>query len=183
MKRWMIGMAAALLAGGVWIGVSGAEEPAPAPGMQMPEWTQTNDHHKALAKFAGEWKVAATGFAATTTSKVIYGGRYVRADFSADLGPMKFEGEWTITYSNVAKTFQSIWIDNYQPHAHVAYGTRNEKGVYTLDGKGPNDAGQLVDTRMVITWHGDDKYQMDFHEAIDGKMTPKTSMVYERVKK
>lgn len=186
MKQTAIWCLAALVAGGVWIGATRAEDGGdPGAGMQMPEWAKVNDHHKALHKFVGEWVVTTPQFQGRTVTKAMHGGRYIRSHFTAEMGPVTFKGEWTVTYSNAGKTFQSLWFDNHAPHLYQSSGSIDEKGTMTLTGRNPAQAThELVDGKMVIQWEDDDTYLMIFSEKNkDGAMQEVARMKYSRVKK
>lgn len=77
--------------------------------------------HKMLASWSGEWEGEATDYSnpqspqksrATTSSKMIMGGRYQQMMYKGTSWGMPFEGMSLMGYDNTKKVFVSTWIDN-----------------------------------------------------------------------
>ncbi len=79
--------------------------------------------HKWLAGDVGTWTGTCTQWmmpdspptttASTMVNTMIFGGRYLKQEFSGEMpGFGKFEGLSIVAYDNSAKKFQNAWIDN-----------------------------------------------------------------------
>lgn len=102
----------------------------------MKAWTDymtPGPAHNMLAKADGEWVAEMTMWmtpdappqksTATSTNKMIMGGRYQHTTVKGDFGGMPFEGISTVGYDNSKKKFISTWLDNMGTGIMVMEGT------------------------------------------------------------
>ncbi len=114
--------AIALIACGIWLTGSGvmAEEKKDPQSAYEPR-TKPGAGQAFLAKFVGDWTVAKTYFPRTgdpvktpgaCTHTLILDGKFLRSDFSFQLGDAKISGMGLIGYEEETGFFTSNWTDS-----------------------------------------------------------------------
>jgi hypothetical protein len=86
------------------------------------DYMTPGDMHKMVASWDGTWNGDITMWmapgappatnTATMTNKMALGGRYQIGNYSGSFAGMPFEGMSILSYDNIKKIFESIWIDN-----------------------------------------------------------------------
>lgn len=153
------------------------------------------DVHKMMESWNGTWNGEVTMWHvpdappevsnATTTNKMILGGRYQQSTSTGNMMGQPFEGISTVAYDNAAKMFTSTWIDNMGTGMMVLTGPWNEATkTMMLSGKmidpsaGNAKEMQIRETFQII----DDKNQLMemFGPGPDGKEYKMLSIKYTR---
>ena len=136
--------------------------------------------HQNLAKMAGDWTydssmtmmpgqppMQSTG---TMHAEMAVGGRYLFSTWKGKMGDMDFEGHGVDAYDNVAKQYESSWVDNMS--TGIMYGTGTCEGG-TCNAKmemWDPMSGQKTTSRSTMTWMGNDSFKMEmFGPGPDGK--------------
>lgn len=137
--------------------------------------------HKALAYFAGRWKVEAKMWTApgappaesvnTSEGEVILGGRYVRMIYKGEMMGQPFEGLQISGYDNLAKAYTSLWIDNSSTSFYLLKGTYDAaRKTYTFTGRWADPVGGETPVRMVVRIVSPDVYESETYVmGPDGK--------------
>jgi hypothetical protein len=111
------------------------------------------------------------------------GGRYMQTHWTGSMMGQPFEGHGIDAYDNVAKEYQSSWIDNM--------GTGIMRGTGTCDAGGTTCnstselwdpmTGQKTSMRSTVTWTGTDTFKMEmFGTGPDGKEMKMMEIVAKR---
>lgn len=162
-----------------WAQMSGQDQ-AKAMEAYMKAGAVTADH-EALAYFAGRWKVEAKMWAVpgapptesvnTNLGEVIMGGRYVRLTYKGEMMGQTFEGLQISGYDNIAKVYQTFWIDNTSTSFYILKGTYDAaKKTYTFTGRWADPVGGETPVRMVIKIVSPDEYVSETYMTLpDGK--------------
>ena len=181
--------------------VQNAAPKTPTPE-QMAQWQaqsdammaamKTNEQHKALEKFAGIWDVKskvwmmpgapaqeATGQA---ESKMDFGGRFLCMTYKSEIMGQPFEGRLVMGYSNNAKQYEGVWLDNMSTSLWNSTGTASSDGnTFTWTGTMVEPNGEKNATREVTTFKGPDTYTSEFFETgKDGKENKTMELTYTR---
>lgn len=103
-----------------------AQEMSPEEAAAMQAWTAymtPGEAHQMLAKHEGEWNHTVTMWmapgappsesTATSTNRMIMGGRYLVETLSGSFEGMPFEGHGMYGYDNAKKKYFMTWIDNF----------------------------------------------------------------------
>jgi len=147
------------------------EEKAATPGEQ----------HKKLAAMAGTWEVTLKMWMdptkppeeskATSTSKMIMGGRYLEEKVKGSFGGMEFLGQGLTAYDNVQKKYSYAWIDNFGTAISIATGTYDaDKNTYTYLGEESDPVtAKKQKTKMVTHVIDKDSYEMDMFKLMGDK--------------
>lgn len=146
-----------LVACAFWVGRSSAQD----GGMPAPEWTKLTEHHKNLAKSAGEFNVdcqfwmmpggAPMEIKATATRELILNGRFVQETFRSNFMGAPYEGRLLQGYDTIAKEWFTVWIDSGNPVMSVNRGAMKD-GKLSMLGKQPDFmSGKMKEIRMAIT--------------------------------
>ena len=157
-----------------------AQDQAKAMEAYMKAGAVTADH-EALKYFMGRWKVEAKMWAMpgapptqsvnTNEGEMILGGRYVRLTYKGEMMGQPFEGLQISGYDNIAKAYQTLWIDNSSTSFYILTGTYNAaKKTYTFTGRWADPLGGEAPVRMVVTIVSPDEYRSEtFMTLPDGK--------------
>ena len=115
----------------------------------MMAYSTPGDIHKMLAKSSGDWTATVTMWmqpgaspvssAASCTSEMILGGRYLQSKNSGNFMGQPFEGVGLTGYDNAKKMFVSTWIDN------MGTGIMTMTGVWDDASKSIKYSGSMVD--------------------------------------
>jgi hypothetical protein len=123
-------LAGALLILGAPARAQDADEAAMMAAWQA--YMTPGEAHQHLAGTAGEWRHEVTVWpapgvepmqsAATSTSEMVLGGRYLVETFTGDMMGMPFEGRGTYGYDNAKEQAFMSWIDNMGTGLMVGWG-------------------------------------------------------------
>ena len=154
------------------------------------------EQHKMLAKMAGtfdavvSFKMSPDGSELTSkgreTSEMLFDGRYLKSEFSADMMGMPFKGTGLTGYDNTKKKFVVVWLDSMSTGMMVAEGDADAAGkVITFGGEYacPVETGTMRKFRQVWTIKDNDHHEFEmFSPGPDGKEFRGMHIKYTRVK-
>lgn len=150
------------------------------------DYMTPGENHKILASHAGTWTADVTSWMtpdappqtskATSTSKMIMGGRYEEARFKGSMMGQPFEGVGITGYDNAKKKFVSTWVDN------MGTGVMNMEGDYDAGAKTLSLSGKFLDPttgkectmREVITYVDDKNQKWEMYTTPAGGKEYKT---------
>lgn len=135
--------------------------------------------HKYLEKFVGEWEGETTVWMApgapptkskaSSSAKMIMGGRYLLSKYKGAMGGMPFNGMSIVAYDNHLKKFVSTWCDSMSTGVFYSKGER-KGNVRTEKAKWYDIvSGDKIMYRSVITLEGDNKYTMQMYMTQKGQ--------------
>jgi hypothetical protein len=149
---------------------------ASAVGQQPPAMPKPGAEQKALARFAGTWKMEGTmekspmgpagKFSGTETCRMFEGGWHLTCE-SSGTGPMgEMKGQALMSYDRSKKQYRYFAINN-MPDAEMATGTMSATGstwtsTMEMDGK-------TIHSRFLITDMTDKSYSFKWEMSTDGK--------------
>lgn len=145
--------------------------PGEAEMAAMMKAAQPGENHKHLARMAGDWEYTSKMWMApgqppedskgTMHGEMVMDGRYVQHHWKGNMAGMAFEGLGTEGYDNMTKKFVSSWIDNMGTGIMTSTGSCDAAGkVCTSTGDMLDPmSGQMVTTKMVITWIDNDHFK------------------------
>ena len=203
--RIRIQTAVALAALGLVLGAAAlrADEKAKAPaapaGMDqaameaMMKAATPGPQHQHLAKMVGDWTFTNTFWMApgappqqstgTMHAESLMGGRYVEHHWKGDMMGAPFEGRGTDAYDNVAKQWESTWIDNMGTGMMNGTGSCDEamkSCTYNNELWDPM-TGKKGSMRSVITWVSDNEFHNEMYApGPDGKEMKMMEIVAKR---
>lgn len=106
---------------------------------QMEAWEKSatpGANHKVLDPLVGEWKYTSRMWKdaqstpeesqGTTTSELIYDGRFLKEKVKGEHMGKAFEGVSIIGYNNVNEEYESVWFDNMMTGMMFSKGTYDE---------------------------------------------------------
>lgn len=144
-------------------------------------------NHAIIEKMAGSWTTKAKFRMApdqpwmesegSCESKMIFGGRHLHTKYKGDMMGQEFNGIALMAYDNIAKEFQSVWIDDMSTGVMMLTGQFDEATKsFTLAGdcSCPTTGGKRR-MKEVVKLTGPDSYVMDFYE-LDEKNNEFVSM-------
>lgn len=145
-------------------------------------YMKPGNEHQMLSKSVGNWDVEISfygpdGSIASTSSgikaetKMIFGGRYLHANYKGNMDGMPFEGMNTLAFDNSRKTYISTWIDNMGTGLMYAEGNFVEsKKQMTFKGTATDAAsGKQIPFREIFTMIDDNHQLMEMYDTKDGK--------------
>lgn len=107
-------------------------------------YSTPGDMHVKLAKMAGNWKAEVQHWMApgapvevsqgTAESKPIFGGRFIKQEFTSEWMGQPFQGLGIFGYDNIQKEFQSIWLDSMATGMMVSSGQLTDDGSMVEEG-------------------------------------------------
>lgn len=154
------------------------------PQQMMEKWMgtmQPSKGHAFLQRFEGEWDVISTMWmdpaappmtsSATTSTKLIYGGKFAMSDFNGLFMGQPFEGTAVLGFDNVRKQFTSIWFDSMSTAFTPGKGMLDPTGniltmIGTMDEPMTGEIGKHY--KMLYTFHSEDSYTMEMREILYG---------------
>jgi hypothetical protein len=96
------------------------------------------DPHTRLAKLEGNWTTRTRGWmepdkppfesSGTCEQKMILGGRYLRQEYTGDMGGMPFSGINILGYNNHTKKYESVWVDTMSTGVFYFVGAGSKDG-------------------------------------------------------
>ena len=99
-------------------------------------------------------------------SEMILGGRYLKIDFTGDMGGMPFSGTGLNGYDNVKQKWVSTWADSMSTGIMVTEGTADASGkVITFTGEyaDPAEGGKMKKIRQVLKCTDDDHHEFEMY--------------------
>jgi hypothetical protein len=160
------------------------------------EYATPGENHKYFEYFVGDWDVNVKAWMkpgaepevskGDNTSKLILGGRFLKAYYKGTMMGMPFEGISITGYDNFKKEYVTMWIDNagtgiYQTSGTLdkASKTRTETGLWDDFMTGGKSKVKWV-TKII----DDNKYQFDMYGADPktGKEFKSGQIIYTRKK-
>jgi hypothetical protein len=152
-------------------------------------------YHKLLEPFVGRWKAEVRIWSdpkaepmvtsGTSSHTFIFGGRYLKMEFTGQYLGQSFIGLGFMGFDNVRKEFISFWIDNMSTWFLTSAGTVDREGkTFTMKGsfKDPM-TGILRQQRDILKVEGPDRIvSQSFEASSDGKEFKTMEIVYMRAK-
>jgi hypothetical protein len=139
-------------------------------------------NHEFLKRYIGTWDAKTTMWMApgqppettqnTYETSLILGGRYLLLKFKGTMMGQPFEGLQIIGYDNIAKKYETLWIDNTSTSFFLTTGTLDAaKKVLTEGGDWADPmTGKTTKVRMTTKYIGPDEYSWEqFNVMPDGK--------------
>jgi hypothetical protein len=151
------------------------------------------EHHKAMGRYVGDWTFTNTMWMdpsqppmksdGTVHSEWMLGNRYLHQVYKGSFGGQPFEGHSIDGYDNVSGKYVSSWVDNMGTGIMSSTGTCDAAHkVCTMMSEGLDPMGNHQTTKMVTTWTGDDRYQMEMF-MVDPAGKETRTMLIEAKKK
>ncbi|MBZ0165870.1 MAG: DUF1579 domain-containing protein [Candidatus Omnitrophica bacterium] len=107
-------------------------------------YSTPGDMHAELAKMTGNWNAKVQHWMApgapvevsegTAESKPIFGGRFIKQEFSSEWMGQPFQGLGIFGYDNIQQEFQSIWLDSMATGMMVSSGQLADDGTMVEEG-------------------------------------------------
>ncbi len=150
----------------------------------MQAWTNymtPGKFHELLAKGNGEWSedismwmdptAAPTTTTATSSNKMILGGRYQYSTISGTMMGMPFEGISIVGYDNAKKMFVNTWIDNFGTGISNMEGTLDEAtNTITFTGKQIDPmTGKEMGIKQILKIIDSDNQYMEMYAINNGQ--------------
>ena len=189
MIRLSMLVALAFAAGGVM-----AQDMSPEEQQAMMKAMTPGEHHKHLARFAGNFEYTSKMWMTpgtppmeskgTSDAKMIMGGRYLQDVVTGDAMGMTFEGLGWTGFDNQSGEYTFAWIDN------MGTGIMRGTGKCSNEGKVITFKGTLLTPgvpvplpfEQVVTYIDDDHHKMEWYMASeDGEMFKSMELSYTRV--
>ncbi len=151
------------------------------------------EHHERLERMAGSWTYTGkvwmdpgappTETSGTSEQKMILGGRFLQLDVKGTHVGQVFEGIGFAGYNNLAKEYQSVWMDNMGTMIVTMTGECDASGkILTSHGEYKNPmTGGMTKFRSVSTMKSEDKFVDEWFEIKqDGKEVKTMELIYTR---
>jgi Protein of unknown function (DUF1579) len=149
---------------------------------KMVEYMTPGAQHEWLAGYAGDWREEISFWSSEKADPIInegkcviemiMGGRYLMSTHRGEFSGMPFEGQGTIGYDNITKTFTSTWIDNFGTGTMVSKGILDPK-IMNLVLRGDQMepvSGKTVKMREVYSKPNDNEWTLEmFTTLANGK--------------
>ena len=173
-------------------GEAGGMDPATAA---WDEAAKPGPHHKHMEAFVGTFdstnKFWMSPGAPPMESKgkivntMIFGGRYLKSEYTGDFMGQPFQGLGYLAYDNVAKKYMGTWIDNMGSGIYQQVGTCESDGkTFKFTSKHWDPMTKAEETGSdVWKWNDANSYTMTMSaKGPDGKEMKMMEMVYTRAK-
>lgn len=181
-----------------------AEEQAAAPAagdaaqaermQKVKERTTPGASHRELEQLAGNWTYTAKFWMdptsepqeskGTTTSEMVFGGRFLKDTTKGDWMGEPFEGLGYTGYDNVRGEYVSVWLDSAATgimHSTGSYDAAAKKFTYNGTGSCPMTGEKDMKMRMEIVVADKDHYTMSgYSNGPDGKEFKGMEMAFAR---
>ncbi len=137
--------------------------------------------HARLAEMAGEWQLDIKFWmqpggepmvsTATSTRKMIMGGRYLADHVEGDALGQPFTGMGLTGYNNVEERFEATWIDNMGTAIFTSHGEWNEEdNSLVMHGSFVDPAtGKKKKVKTISRIEGPDKEIFEWYEKSEGE--------------
>ena len=138
------------------------------------------EHHAKLALLEGNWAMTVTVWmqpgaeptvsSATSTSKMVMGGRYMLDTVEGTAMGMPFSGMGWTGYDNVDQQYESTWIDNLGTGIYTYHGQWDDEvnGIVMHGSYADPVTGQKVESKTVTRLEGPDKMVYTSYERRKG---------------
>ena len=138
------------------------------------------EHHAKLALLEGNWAMTVTVWmqpgaeptvsSATSTSKMVMGGRYMLDTVEGTAMGMPFSGMGWTGYDNVDQQYESTWIDNLGTGIYTYHGQWDDEvnGIVMHGSYTDPVTGQKVELKTVTRLEGPDKMVYTSYERRKG---------------
>jgi hypothetical protein len=171
------------------------QQMSPEEQQAMMKAMTPGEHHKHLARFAGNFEYTSRMWMApgapameskgTSSAKMILGGRYLQDTVTGDAMGMKFEGMGWTGFDNLSGEYKFAWIDNMGTGIMYASGRCSDDGkVLEFEGSvmAPG-APEPIPIKEVVTYVDDTHHRLEWYmPSKDGKMFKSMELNYTRVK-
>jgi hypothetical protein len=137
--------------------------------------------HARLAEMAGEWQLEVKFWmqpggepmvsTATSTRKMIMGGRYLADHVEGDAMGQPFTGMGLTGYNNVEERFEATWVDNMGTGIFTYHGEWNEEeNALVMHGSYVDPAtGKKKEVKTISRMEGPDKEIFEQYEKSEGE--------------
>lgn len=147
--------------------------------------------HKVLESWVGTWSAkvkmnvpgmppAESNGTAVMTS--VYGGRFVKEEFSADMMGMPFQGTSYTGFDNVSKKFVGTWIDSMSTGIAQVEGTWDAASStfkYEMTHNDPM-TGKVKRSKMSVKVVDKNSHVAEFWDEMEGKWVKTMEITYTR---
>ena len=146
------------------------------------------EHHAKLAQLEGTWAMTVTVWmqpgaeptvsTATSTSKMVMGGRYMLDTVEGTAMGMPFSGMGWTGYDNVDQQYESTWIDNLGTGIYTYHGQWDDEvnGIVMHGSYTDPVTGQKVESKTVTRLEGPDKMVYSSYERRKGDKEARKTM-------
>ena len=146
------------------------------------------EHHAKLAQLEGNWAMTVTVWmqpgaeptvsSATSTSKMVMGGRYMLDTVEGTAMGMPFSGMGWTGYDNVDQQYESTWIDNLGTGIYTYHGQWDDEvnGIVMHGSYADPVTGQKVESKTVTRLEGPDKMVYTSYERRKGDEEARKTM-------
>jgi hypothetical protein len=146
------------------------------------------EHHAKLAQLEGNWAMTVTVWmqpgaeptvsTATSTSKMVMGGRYMLDTVEGTAMGMPFSGMGWTGYDNVDQQYESTWIDNLGTGIYTYHGQWDDEvnGIVMHGSYTDPVTGQKVESKTVTRLEGPDKMVYTSYERRKGDEEARKTM-------
>lgn len=146
------------------------------------------EHHARLAQLEGTWAMTVSQWmqpgaeptvtTATSTSRMIMGGRYLQDTVEGTAMGMPFSGTGWTGYDNVDQQYEATWIDNFGTGIYTYHGQwDDEAGGIVLHGSYTDPVtGEKVELKTVTRMEGPDKMVYTSYERRKGEEEGRKTM-------
>lgn len=146
------------------------------------------EHHAKLAQLEGNWAMTVTVWmqpgaeptvsTATSTSKMVMGGRYMLDTVEGTAMGMPFSGMGWTGYDNVDQQYESTWIDNLGTGIYTYHGQWDDEvnGIVMHGSYTDPVTGQKVESKTVTRLEGPDKMVYSSYERRKGDKEARKTM-------
>ena len=181
---------------GFLAGAAFTEDPAmdeEAMMKMMIELGTPGEHHKNLAKMAGDFDVAAKMWMsgpdpieskASSSSEMTLGGRYLTMNYKGSFQDMPFDGRGVMAYDNATETYLSVWYDNMSTGIMVSRGKLADDGkTLTMTGHWDGPGGMKQEMRHVYVFGDDGSYALTGYHSQGGEEMKAMELTFSKAKK
>lgn len=171
-------------------------EMTPEQQAEMQMWMKAatpGEEHAHLAEMAGDWNLSIKMWeepgaepsvsAATASSEMVMGGRYLHETVTGSFMGMPFVGEGLTGYDNVNEEYWSTWVDNMSTGVMTARGNWDEEAHgLVFHGKYPDPVkGGMAKSKSIYRANEDGGWVFEmWGEGDGGEMVKMMEITYER---
>ncbi|MBU0508644.1 DUF1579 domain-containing protein [bacterium] len=158
------------------------------------KWSTPGPEHQLLGKMVGEWTCTGKswmgpdqppmeGTPGTAKSEFVFGGRFLKSDYSGDIMGMPFQGVGYLGYDNFRQQYWMTWFDNMTTALFTAYGAASADGTeLTLMGKSddPMTGEKDKDTKYYYKFVDENTMIFEVWDMTQGKTYKGMEMTYTK---